>query len=90
MLKETAVTTRRLIPVLALILSGCATGMWTHPTKDQERFNVDRYECIKDGEQYAANLGFNGNPLIVNDRARECMVVKGYVWVKTASTPVAK
>lgn len=76
-----------LIPILALMVSGCATGMWTHPTNGQAQFNADAYECQKDGEQYAANLGFNGNPLVVNDRARQCMAVKGYVWTTTPREP---
>jgi|GEM_PF-2021250 len=69
--------------VTLAMLTGCATAVsWNHPTKDEEQFTQERYDCIKDGEQHAANLGYNGNPTIVADRARECMAVKGYTYTK--------
>ena len=69
--------------VTLAMLTGCTTTVsWNHPTKDEEQFTQERYDCIKDGEQYAANLGFNGNPMIVANRARECMAVKGYTFTK--------
>lgn len=64
-----------------LFLTGCAAqGVWNHPTKTEAEFSVDVYECEKDGEQYAANLGFGGNPLIAIDRGRDCMKAHGYTW----------
>ena len=67
--------------LLVLFLTGCAAqGVWNHPTKTEAEFSVDVYECEKDGEQYAANLGFGGNPLIAIDRGRDCMKAHGYTW----------
>ena len=69
--------------VILAMLTGCTTTVsWNHPTKDEEQFTQERYDCIKDGEQLAANLGFNGNSMIVVNRARECMTVKGYTFTK--------
>lgn len=69
--------------VLAVVaaLSGCVTpGVWFNANKSQEQAELEAYQCRADGEQYAANLGFGGNPLIVADRFRECMRVHGYTW----------
>ena len=71
--------------LLVLLLAGCAaSGIWLNQYKTNEQAQVDVYECRRDGEQYAANLGFNGNPLIVLDRYNQCMVVRGYVWTPNA------
>ena len=72
-----------ILPTL-LMLAGCVTATaWNHPTKDEAEFDQDRYDCIKDGEQYAANEGFNGNTFIGAGRAKECMRVKGYTSTQT-------
>lgn len=72
------------IPLLILVcigLQGCAAqGVWNHPTKVEADFKLDVYKCERDGEEYAANLGFHGNPLIVRDRGRDCMKAHGYTW----------
>jgi hypothetical protein len=74
----------RMLVVFALLIAGCAAqGMWIHPEKTQSQFETDRCECIKDGEQYAANISAHGNPIIVNDRAKKCMLTKGYKWQAT-------
>jgi len=73
--------------VCVLSITGCAAqGNWVNQNKTNEQAQVDGYECRRDGEQYAANLGFNGNPLIIADRAAECARVRGYVWVPTNKT----
>jgi hypothetical protein len=70
-----------LIVAICLSLTGCAAqGRWINQSKTDEQAKVDYYECRRDGEQYAANLGFNGNPLIIADRTAECAKVRGYVW----------
>ena len=74
---------RYLIPFV-MLLSGCATFTYEHPGKTQEDFNRDKYDCLQVGTQYAANLGFNGNPMVVSDAAHKCMIQKyGYTVVKT-------
>jgi hypothetical protein len=67
------------------MLAGCATAgtSWNHPTKDEQQFEQERYDCVKDGVQHAANLGFNGNRMIIADRKKECMRVKGYTFTMT-------
>jgi hypothetical protein len=80
------------LSVLATLvaLAGCATAVsWNHPIKDEQQFEQERYDCVKDGEQYAANRGYNGNPMIVDGRAKECMRVKGYTYTKTAKKNAA-
>jgi hypothetical protein len=70
--------------IFVLSVAGCATsGTWLNNSKTPEQAQVDNYECRRDGEQYAENLGFGGNPLIVADRARECLRVRGYAWTQT-------
>ena len=71
--------------LILLALPACVTpGIWYNEHKTQQEADMDGYQCRADGEQYAANLGFNGNPLIVIDRFRECMRVRGYIWQATA------
>lgn len=69
---------RYLLLIAALSLSACATGMWFNPNVTNEQAQRDVYECRRDGEQYAANIGASGNPFLVADRYRECMKMKGY------------
>ena len=79
---------RILITVCLAQLAGCVTpGVWYNANKTQEQAEMDGYQCRADGEQYAANLGFNGNPLIVADRFRDCMKVRGYVWQTGKNDP---
>ena len=70
----------KIIMSLMVMLTGCATTpqVWNHPTKTAEDFERDKYECLKDGEQHAANYGFHANPFIIADRAKLCMKAKGY------------
>ena len=70
----------KLIVICAVLLSACAAPTkWMHPEKTQEQFNADSYDCNQVAHQYAANLGFNGNPLIVGEQYKKCMMYKyGY------------
>jgi hypothetical protein len=69
---------RYLLLIVALLLSACATGVWVNKGVSNEQAQRDGYECQRDGEQYAANIGANGNPLIAAMRIRDCMKMKGY------------
>ena len=72
---------KRTIALSGLVLTGCVTtGQWVNASKTIDQYNTDAYQCQQDGELYAANLGFNGNPLVAGDRFRECMLVRGYHW----------
>jgi hypothetical protein len=71
------------IAVLAILLAGCTTTNWAHPNKTEAQFNADKYDCHQTATQYAANLGFNGNPIIVREQYAKCMQDKyGYTPVK--------
>jgi len=73
-----------------VVLAACTTAVnWNHPTKDEQQFEQERYDCIKDGEQYAANHGYNGNSVFVDGRAKECMRVKGYTYTKANKNTAA-
>ncbi len=73
-----------------VVLAGCSTAVsWNHPTKDEQQFEQERYDCVKDGEQHAANLGYYGNSMLADDRAKECMRVKGYTYVKASQRNAA-
>jgi hypothetical protein len=73
----------RYTALLAVLLTGCVATNWTHPSKTEAQFKADAYDCQQIATQYAANLGYHGNPLIVRDAYHECMVGKyGYIPVK--------
>ena len=77
----------RYLALLAVLLNGCATTNWTHPNKTAQDFERDKYDCQQTATQYAANLGFNGNPLIVSDHYHKCMTQK-YGYIPVRGTPV--
>jgi hypothetical protein len=82
----------RTLAVLAtlVVLSSCSTATtWNHPTKDEQQFEQERYDCVKDGEQHAAYRGYDGNSMIVDGRAKECMRVKGYTYTKAPKRDAA-
>lgn len=69
--------------VSALILSGCATGMYVHEGKTDAQFEVDKYECQKVAEQRTANNGVAGNIFLQADYEKECMTIeKGWGYVQ--------
>ena len=76
----------RYLALLAVLLTGCATTNWTHPNKTAQDFERDKYDCQQTATQYAANLGFNGNPLIVSDHYHKCMTQK-YGYIPVRGTP---
>ena len=80
----------RYLALLAVLLTGCATTNWTHPNKTAQDFERDKYDCQQTATQYAANLGFNGNPIIVSDQYHKCMVSNGYIPVRETPVQVAQ
>ena len=65
--------------ILALFfMVGCATT-FTHPTKTQADFEQDKYECERIAVQYAADMGAEGNPLIISEQMSRCLQLK-YGW----------
>lgn len=39
------------IALIAVLLSGCATYRWVHPSKDDAAFQQDSYQCKKEAAQ---------------------------------------
>lgn len=72
----------RYLAIIAILMTGCTVTNWAHPNKTEAQFNADKYDCHQTAMQYAANLGFNGNPMIVSDQYHKCMVSNGYIPVK--------
>ena len=62
--------------LLALIYSGCATTLYSHPTKPAEDFEKDKYDCELTAAQYAANMGAPGNPFTIARETKRCIEVK--------------
>jgi len=69
------------ISVLILIVSGCATTYYTHPTKPVSAFQADKYDCDKEAAQYARDWGAEGNGFLIADRMHECIKMK-HGWVE--------
>lgn len=61
---------------MALLLGGCAPTMYTHPTKNAQDFNRDKYDCEKIAEQSAANWGSHGNPFMIVSEMKRCLELK--------------
>lgn len=76
--------------ITALIMAGCASLEWTHPTKlTNEEFNHDSYDCRQTAWQYTRNMGYSANPLIAAGEFNECMWMK-YGWKRQAANPRPK
>lgn len=69
--------------LLLLTMGGCAPTVFTHPTKNNQDFERDKYDCEKVAEQSAANWGAKGNPFIIADEIKRCLQLKhGWIRVK--------
>lgn len=75
-----------LIPLLLFLVSctPLAYSQYTHPTKNAQDFERDKYECRLIAEQSAANWGAAGNPMIIADEMRKCLQIK-YGWIPVES-----
>lgn len=60
-------------------LSGCATGKWHHPSKDETQFRQDALECEYDARKATANIrsGFEAG-WERGSLERLCMQTRGY------------
>ncbi len=70
-------------------LSGCGAGKmyWFHPTKDLQTIKNDKYECESAAARYSADMGKAGKEEIVSKRFKECMELKGYVYIEESQIP---
>lgn len=64
---------------MVLFLFGCARTLYTHPTKNQQDFERDRYECRLVAEQSAANWGSPGNVFMIVEETKRCLEYR-YGW----------
>lgn len=62
--------------LLLLAINGCAPTVFVHPTKNNEDFERDKYECEKIAEQSAANWGSRGNPFMIANEMKRCLQLK--------------
>lgn len=58
---------------------GCARTLYTHPTKNQQDFERDRYKCRLIAEQSAANWGSPGNVFMIVEETKRCLEFQ-YEW----------
>ena len=69
------------LALMLMTLVGCAKP-FTHnidPERStQAQFDRDRYECEMSATQYADNLGFSANPLIIGDQIKKCLKARGW------------
>ena len=66
-----------LIAITALTISACAAPMHKAGATDQDAMR-DNTECELQGYQYAAGLGFGGNPLIAGEYRQRCLMGRGW------------
>jgi len=57
------------------LLQGCQT-LYMHPTKNQDDFVRDQYECEQIATQFSANYGAQGNPFIISNEIKRCLEQK--------------
>ena len=60
---------------IVLLLQGCQT-IYIHPSKTQEDFARDKYECEQIATQYSANYNAQGNPFIIAGEIKRCLEQK--------------
>jgi len=67
--------------VVVIIISGCATTQWQHPSKTASDFEKDKYECMNQGVESTHQWGDSGNPFIIFSEAEKCLQYR-YGWKK--------
>lgn len=75
------------LALLAVNLSGCATGRWVHPTMTQAQVQQAGWTCQLQGQQMAAGLwgpGTFGAVLDAEQFRQECLKANGFSYVKLA------
>jgi hypothetical protein len=69
---------------LILIVSGCQTTSYKHPTKEAHDLERDKYQCEKFAKRLAADAGSPDNPLIIGKETKRCLELK-FGWTSTQS-----
>lgn len=74
---------------LALTLSGCGGGAmyWYNAKKDLMTTKTDKFQCEETAAAYSRNMGEAGNKDIVNKRIKDCMEIRGYVFITESELP---
>lgn len=65
--------------VSLLCLAACAPVRWVHPTRTDQDFRADSYDCEKVAEQVACNWRQCGNVFTISHEQIMCMQRK-YGW----------
>src|SRR5262245_2649734 len=68
------------IPLLLPLVVACAPTVFVHPTKTAADINKDKYDCQRDAEQSAYQMGLKGNPFWISDTMKQCLMDK-HGWV---------
>ncbi|MGV8080133.1 MAG: hypothetical protein AB2L22_08750 [Syntrophales bacterium] len=78
-----------LLLLLPLILSGCASKnmYWYNSGKDLRATKADKFECEEAAVTYSRDMGKAGNMDIINQRIRECMEIRGYIYAPEDEIP---
>ncbi len=78
-----------LLILIGPALSGCGGGKmyWYSPNKDIQTIKADKYECEAAAAKYSADMGKAGKEEIVSKRLKECMELKGYVYIDESQIP---
>jgi hypothetical protein len=80
--RKTQMTRLQLVTIICIfIFAGCAPKTFTHPSKNEEDFNRDRYDCQQVAAKYAESWGVPGNPFTIAEQINECMTQK-YGWTR--------
>ncbi|NPU85874.1 MAG: hypothetical protein HPY65_15465 [Syntrophaceae bacterium] len=75
--------------ILVFIVSGCApqSMYWYNTRKDMRAAKVDKFECEEAAVTYSRDMGQAGNTDMINQRLRECMEIRGYVYAPEDKIP---
>jgi hypothetical protein len=69
--------------VSILFIGGCQTT-YTHPTKEAQDFERDKYNCDKIAKRLASDAGFPDDPNIIDKETKRCLKLR-FGW-----TPVVR
>ena len=78
-----------LAAALSFALSGCGGGAmyWYNAKKDLMGTKTDKFQCEESAAAFSSNMGDAGNKELLSKRIRDCMEVRGYVYVQEGELP---
>jgi len=66
-----------ILSLALFMLAGCVAPLHK-PGADDSEYMANDLDCKLKGAQYAASMGFGGNPFITSDFWKRCMRSKGW------------